>query len=76
MTFQDRIRRVSLTSHVVYTDDMTVHRVAGINSLKDEIYVQAADGMVFRDVDVFTLEEAANMERVMLKLYKEFGIKY
>jgi len=55
---------------------MTVHRVAGINSLKDEIYVQAADGMVFRDVDVFTLEEAANMERGMLKLYKEFGIKY
>ena len=25
---------------------------------------------------VFTLEEAANMERGMLKLYKEFGIKY
>lgn len=76
ISFEKRLQRVSLTSHIVYSDDMTVHKVDSINTIEDEIYVQAADGMVFRDIDVFTLEEAANMERKMLNICRINGIRY
>jgi hypothetical protein len=76
MKFQARLNRVAETTHIVYSDDMTVHRVVAVNSVGDEIYVQAADGMIFRDIDVFTLEEAANMERKMLNICRINSIKY
>jgi len=76
ISFEKRLQRVSLTSHIVYSSDMTVHKVAAINTFLDEIYVQVTDGMVFRDIDVFTLEEAANMERKMLNICRTNGIKY
>lgn len=76
MNIQDRLNRVAGTSHIVYVNDMSVHVVHSIDLSGDLIFVTATDGMVFQDTDVFTLEEASNMERQVLKLYKDKGIKY
>jgi len=50
--------------------------VDGVNVIDDEVYVSCKDGMMFLDTDVFTLEEAANVERRMINITKLNDIKY
>lgn len=76
MNILQRCDRVANTTHIVYSDDSTIHTVDGINVIEDEVYVSCKDGMMFRDTDVFTLEEAANVERRMINICKLNGIKY
>tara|TARA_B110000908_G_scaffold93024_1_gene110204 strand:+ start:5599 stop:5829 length:231 start_codon:yes stop_codon:yes gene_type:complete len=64
ISMEDRIMRILDTTHVVRLDGMSVHRIEDVAHLTDDIiYVECADGMFFQDIDVFTLEEAANMEK-------------
>jgi hypothetical protein len=76
MTVLERCDRIATTTHIVYSDDSTIHTVDGINVIDDEVYVSCKDGMMFLDLDVFTLEEAANVERRMINITKLNGIKY
>lgn len=76
LTFSQRCERILSTSHVVYCDGYTVHLVDGIETHQDEVFVKCKDGMMFRDLDVFTLEEAANMEKQIINLCKKTGINY
>ena len=64
MDMQDRIMRVLDTTHVVRIEDSTVYKVLDIVPLGDDVlFVETVSGLLFQDLDVFTLEEAANMER-------------
>tara|TARA_B110000285_G_C15058994_1_gene581264 strand:- start:829 stop:1062 length:234 start_codon:yes stop_codon:yes gene_type:complete len=65
ISMEDRIMRILDTTHVVRLDGMSVHRIEDVVSTDadDIIYVECADGMFFQDIDVFTLEEAVNMEK-------------
>ena len=76
MTILERCDRIATTSHIVYSDDSTIHTVDGINVIDEEVYVSCKDGMMFLDLDVFTLEEAADVERSMINITKLNGIKY
>jgi|GEM_PF-1358606 hypothetical protein len=76
LEFEDRLARISNTSHIVCIDDMTIHKVSSVHSVCDDIYVQATDGLVFADLQVYTLEEAANIERKMINICRINGIKY
>jgi hypothetical protein len=63
MDMHDRIMRVLDTTHVVRVEDSIVYKVLDIVPLGDDIlFVETTSGLLFQDLDVFTLEEAANME--------------
>lgn len=75
-SIHDRIERILNTSHVVRVDDMSIYPVKGVKTFKVEIYVECVDGSLFRDSDVYTLEEAAEMERGITNICKHHNISY
>jgi hypothetical protein len=69
MTFEDRIYRMADTTHIVRLEDSTVYRIKDIMPLGDDvIFVETESGLCFQDLDVYTLEEAAKMERAMSEI--------
>jgi|TARA_B110001450_G_scaffold189965_1_gene178146 hypothetical protein len=71
MDMHDRIMRVLDTTHVVRIEDSTVYKVLDIVPLGDDVlFVETVSGLLFQDLDVFTLEEAANMERQFSEVRK------
>lgn len=69
MKFEDRVFRIADTTHVVRLEDSSVYRVKDILPLGDDvIFVETESGLYFQDLDVYTLEEAAKMERVMAEI--------
>lgn len=69
MTFEDRVFRIADTTHVVRLENNSVYRVKDILPLGDDvIFVETESGLYFQDLDVYTLEEAAKMERVMAEI--------
>lgn len=69
MKFEDRVFRIADTTHVVRLEDRSVYRVKDILPLGDDvIFVETESGLYFQDLDVYTLEEAARMERVMAEI--------
>lgn len=69
MTFEDRVFRIADTTHVVRLENSSVYRVKDILPLGDDvIFVETESGLYFQDLDVYTLEEAAKMERVMAEI--------
>ena len=69
MTCEDRIYRMADTTHIVRLEDSTVYRIKDIMPLGDDvIFVETESGLCFQDLDVYTLEEAARMERAMSEI--------
>lgn len=69
ISIEERIERISSTTHVVRVDDMTVYRVNEVMKLDDDIiFVECGDGLWFQDLDVFTLEEMATAETHLQKI--------
>ena len=69
MTFEDRVYRMADTTHIVRLEDSAVYRIRDIIPLGDDvIFVETESGLCFQDLDVYTLEEAARMERAMAEI--------
>ena len=69
MTFEDRVYRIADTTHIVRLEDSAVYRIRDIIPLGDDvIFVETESGLCFQDLDVYTLEEAARMERAMAEI--------
>lgn len=69
MTFDDRVYRIADTTHIVRLEDSAVYRIKDIIPLGDDvIFVETESGLCFQDLDVYTLEEAARMERAMAEI--------
>ena len=69
MTFEDRVYRMADTTHIVRLEDSAVYRIRDIIPLGDDvIFVETESGLCFQDLDVYTLEEAARMERAMTEI--------
>lgn len=69
MTFEDRVYRIADTTHIVRLEDSAVYRIKDIIPLGDDvIFVETESGLCFQDLDVYTLEEAARMERAMTEI--------
>ena len=65
----DRISRISETTHVVRIDDSVIYRVKDWKVLdQNVIFVETETDLWFQDLDVLTLEEAANAERMLDKV--------
>lgn len=65
----DRISRISETTHVVRIDDSVIYRVKDWKILdQNVIFVETETDLWFQDLDVLTLEEAANAERMLDKV--------
>ena len=72
ISIEERIERIASTTHVVRVEDMTVYRVNEVMKLDDNIiFVECGDGLWFQDLDVFTLEEAAHVERLIQRMKKQ-----
>lgn len=75
ISFEERIDRISETTHIVYIEDMTVHQVSSVEPLGEIVFVNTGTGLLFQDLDVFTLEEACDAERFLNKIKKSLIIK-
>ena len=66
ISIEERIERISSTTHVVRPDDMTVYRLHDIKRIENGlIFVEVEDGLWFQDLDVMTLEECATAEQCL-----------
>ena len=75
ISFQERKQRILNTSHVILVGDSTVYRVDSVEQVGNIVFVNTDGGLLFQDLDVFTLEEACNAERIFLNIKKELDIK-
>ena len=72
MTLNERVLRIENTSHVVRVEDSTVYRVSGVEVLdRETVFVNTESGLLFQDLDVFTVEEAAHVERLIQRMKKQ-----
>ena len=74
ISFEERIDRISETTHIVYIEDMTVHQVSSVEQLGKVVFVNTGTGLLFQDLDVFTLEEACDAERFLKITYNKIKI--
>lgn len=75
ISIEERIDRISSTTHVVREDDMSIYRVNQVMQLDSHvIFVECGEGLWFQDLDVFTLEEMANAE-THLKYIRDYIAK-
>jgi hypothetical protein len=52
-----------------------VYRQNGYEIVGDNIFVNTEDGLLFLDLDVFTLEEACEAEREVRDIKKKLNLK-
>jgi hypothetical protein len=75
ISFEQRIARIQDQSKIVYLEDMTIHNVEAVSQIGNHVFVTTSGGMMFQDVDVFTLDEIYVAETAINKLKKEYKIK-
>lgn len=75
ISFEKRMNRLKDQSKIVYLEDMTIHQVDSINRIGDHVFVTTSGGMMFQDVDIFTLDEIYTAETAINNLKKEYKIK-
>ena len=69
LSYEDRVYRMADTTHIIRLEDSAVYRIRDIIPLGDDvIFVETESGLFFLDLDVYTLEEAARMERAMAEI--------
>ena len=62
LNLQQRWDRVNDTTHIIRSDDFTVHKVNYIQSLRDCVLVHTEGNLTYMDTDVFTLDEIYHAE--------------
>jgi Icc-related predicted phosphoesterase len=75
ISLQERKQRILNTSHVILVGDSTVHQVDSVEQIGNIIFVNVGSGLLFQDLDIFTLEEACIAEKIILNIKKELDIK-
>jgi hypothetical protein len=71
MNIQDRVNRIESTSHLIFLDNNTIHTIDNIEIHEDSIFIKTSSGLLFLDIDVFTLQEAHHMELKIQELLEE-----
>ena len=51
LDLQQRWNRVNDTTHIIYYDDMSIHKVDYIQSLKDCVLVHTEGSLIYQDTD-------------------------
>jgi ABC-type uncharacterized transport system ATPase subunit len=74
LNLQQRYDRVNDSTHIILYDDMTVHKVSHITSLKDCVLVYTEGNKVYQDTDLFTLSEIYQAEKEVESLCTELGL--
>lgn len=75
ISFEQRINRLQDQSKIIYLEDMTIHQVDAVTQIGDHVFVTTEAGMMFQDVDVFTLDEIYSAEHAINKLKEFYKIK-
>ena len=74
LNLQQRYDRVNDSTHIILYDDMNVHKVSHITSLKDCVLVYTEGNKVYQDTDLFTLSEIYQAEKEVESLCTELGL--
>ena len=70
MTIEERYDRIDSTQYIVFPDDKTIHTVERIEVFENTILIETDNGWLFSDMDVFTVEEMADIENKLKDLLK------
>lgn len=71
MNINQRLDRINSTSHLVFLDDSSIHKIEGFEIYDQDIFIETDTGFLFQDLDVLTLEEAHDIEIKVQALLKE-----
>ena len=74
LNLQQRYDRVNDSTHIILYDDMTVHKVSHITSLKDCVLVHTEGNLTYIDTDIFILSEIYQAEKEVESLCTELGL--
>ena len=69
ISIKERKERIEGTTHIVRMEDSSIYRVSGIEELEGGmLFVTTDSDLIFQDLDVMTLEEAAKTEKLFDKI--------
>lgn len=71
MNIDARVERILSTSHLVFLEDSTIHKVDGFEVYDQMVFIETDTGFLFQDLDVLTLEEAHDVELKVKALLEE-----
>lgn len=71
MNINQRLDRINGTSHLVFLDDSSIHKIEGFEIYDQNIFIETDAGFLFQDLDVLTLEEAYDIEIKVQALLNE-----
>lgn len=75
LSYQERIDRILNTNHIVLIDDWSIHRVEGVYSLGNVIFIDTG-GVKYQDTEVMTLEEAGKGSMFYYDVLELLNINY
>jgi len=70
MNLEERYNRIGNTTHVVFPDDKTIHVIEDIKHIDDMLLIETSSGLLFNDMDVFTVHEMVDVENKIKELLK------
>ena len=71
MNIDARVERILSTSHLVFLDDSSIHKIDDFEIYDQNIFIETDTGFLFQDLDVLTLEEAYDVEVKIKALLEE-----
>lgn len=71
MNIDARVDRILSTSHLVFLDDSSIHKIDDFEIYDQNIFIETDTGFLFQDLDVLTLEEAYEVEVKIKALLEE-----
>ena len=75
LSMTERVNRIIESDKVIYLEDMTIHNVEAVETHgQDVLFVRVADGLLYQDTDLMTLDEACDAERCLNYLKKTYKI--
>ena len=71
MNIDQRIERITNTSHLIFLDNSSIHKIDSFEIHDQNIFIETDTGFLFQDLDVLTLEEAHDIEIKVKALLEE-----
>jgi hypothetical protein len=74
ISHEERKQRILNTSHIIWLEDSSVYRMAYVEIIDNIVFVGTEGGLLFQDMDVLTLEEACQAEKIIINIKQELNI--
>lgn len=68
LSINERVQRIMDSNRVIYLEDMTIHEPSSAEIYGEDVLVNVSGGLLYKDTDLMTLDEACDAERFINKI--------